>query len=115
MKYSSILQNLHFRNLAAVIRKPHTSSEWRGKYSQVPFWKLLKGVENAKTPQIFATNRAEFVGRFCELLAKLASADLHLQYTTEDLAWFIEMMDNEHALPIASLLLAYASAPETQS
>lgn len=107
MNYSDILANPHFKTLAAVIRKPFWSKEWRQSHSAVPFWQLLENVNEAKD-----LGHADVTTRFCELLTALAIADRTLTYTEEDLTWFVEMMDSSEALAIVSLLLAYASAPE---
>jgi len=105
--YSDILRNPHFNNLAAIIRQPFLSKQWRREHSAVPFWQILDGLNKAKEAQA-----KEFVIVFCDLLSKLAAADFSLAYTIDDLAWFINAMDGEHALTVASLLLAYASASE---
>lgn len=109
MKYSDILKNPHFNTLAAIIRVPHLSQIWRDKHNEVPFWSLIDGLDDVKDLSDFA----EFVNRFCELLVTLTTADSRLAYTEEDLAWFVEAMDSKHAHVIASLLLAWASAPDT--
>ena len=113
MKYSDILKNEHFNNLAAIIRVPFLSEQWRKEHSEVPFWSLLDELNEVKTEEHFATNRAEFVNRFCAFLVTLITADERLSYSEEDLAWFVETMDSEHALPIISLLFAWFSAPDT--
>jgi hypothetical protein len=109
MKYQDILKNKYFNNLAAIIRVPHLSQSWRKEHGEVPFWSLMDGLSDVKD----ATNHTEFVNRFCELLVTLTTADSRLSYTEADLAWFVEAMDGDHALVIASLLLAWASAPDT--
>jgi len=112
MKYSDILRNEHFNNLAAIIRVPFWSEAWRKQYNGVPFWSMLNDLNEIKTEQHFSQNRAEFVARFCDLISSVTIADSNLDYTEADLAWFIQAMDDEHALAIASLLLAWASAPD---
>jgi len=112
MKYQDILQNPHFNNLAAIIRVPFNSEHWRKEHNEVPFWTLLDELSEVKTEEHFATNRAEFVNRFGAFLVTLTTADERLAYGEEDLAWFIEQMDGEHALPIISLLFAWFSAPD---
>lgn len=112
MKYSDILKNKHFNNLAAIIRIPHLSKSWRDDHNEVTFWRLLEDLNDAKTDETFATNRTEFVNRFCALMVELTTADPRLTYTEQDLTWLVESMDSEYALVIASLLLAWASAPD---
>jgi len=113
MKYSDILKSDHFNNLAAIIRVPFLSEHWRKEHDEVPFWSLLDELNEVKTEEYFATNRAEFVNRFCAFLVTLTAADERLTYSEEDLVWFIEVMDSEHALSIISLLFAWFSAPDT--
>jgi hypothetical protein len=110
MKYSDILKNKHFQNLAALIRVPFRSEQWRKDHPDVAFWTLLEEINDVKTAEMFESNRTEFVNRFLILL--LAASDSRLSYTRDDLRWFIEAMDGEHALVTVSMLLAYASAPE---
>lgn len=113
MKYSDILKNEHFNNLAVIIRIPHLSATWRKEHLvKVPLWQLLDALNDIKTEASFATDRTEFVNRFCDLLVKLTTADPRLTYSEDDLTWFVQAMDGEHALVIASLLLAWASAPD---
>lgn len=112
MKYTEILRNEHFNNLAAIIRVPFLSEEWKVERPEVPFWSRIENLTEVKTEQMFATNRPEFVKRFVAFLAELTQADPRLAYTEADLAWFIEQMDGENALVVASLLFAWFSAPD---
>ena len=107
MKYSYILKNAHFQTLSSIIRVPFQSQEWR-KTHPLPFWQQLKSLNEALSTK----NIHAFVSQLCGLLATLTNADADLAYTEDDLAWFITQMDGEHASAIASLLLAYASAPQ---
>jgi hypothetical protein len=113
MKHSDILKDPHFNNLAAIIRVPTLSQTWREEHLEVPFWTLLDELSDVKTEEAFATNRQEFVIRFRRFLVTLTTADSRLAYTEDDLAWFVQVMDGQHALVIASLLLAWSSAPDT--
>lgn len=113
MKYSDVLRNPHFNNLAAIVRVPFLSQTWRSEHPEVPFWKLLDEMDQVKTAQAFASNRQEFVERFCAFLVALTTADPHLAYIEADMQWFAEVMDSEHALTIISLLFAWFSAPDT--
>lgn len=113
MKYSDILKNPHFNNIAAIVRIPFLSATWRDKHIDVPFWTLLDNLNDVKTAEFFATNRQEFTTQFCQLLVTLTTADPRLAYTEDDLIWFIAVMDSEHALAIISLLFAWFSAPDT--
>ncbi len=112
MKYSDILKNKHFRNLATLIRTPFLSTKWRKDHPELPFWTLLEEIDSVKTAEMFESNRTEFTNRFLVLLATLTAADSRLSYTQDDLRWFVDAMDGEHALVIASMLLAYAIAPD---
>lgn len=112
MKYSDILRNEHFNNLAAIIRVPFLSKTWKAEHPEVPFWTRLDNLTEVKTEQLFATNRQEFVKRFVAFLAELTQADPRLAYTEADLAWFVEQMDGANALVLVSLLFAWFSAPD---
>jgi len=113
VKYSDILKDPHFNNLAAIIRVPFLSDSWRSSHPEVPFRKLLAELDQVKTEQSFASNRQEFVRRFCSFLIELTPADPRLSYTENDLQWFIEVMDSEHAFAVINLLFAWFSAPDT--
>jgi hypothetical protein len=113
VKYSEILRNPHLNNLAAIIRVPFRSEQWRKHHVEVPFWTLLNELNQVRTEKAFASNRQEFVKRFCAFLVTLTQADPRLFYTDDDLQWFIEVMDSDHALVIISLLFAWFSAPDT--
>lgn len=113
MKYSHILKNPHFNNIAAIIRVPFLSQSWRDEHNQVPFWTLLDELNDIKTEPFFNTNRNEFTQCFLSFLVTLTTEDPRLSYTEDDLNWFIETMDGEHALPVISLLFAWFSAPDT--
>lgn len=108
MKFSDILKNKHFNNLAAIIRVPFLSERWRKKHAEVPFWKMINDLDQAKD-----VSRTETVKHFCILLVTLTTADPRLNYAEEDLQWLVEEIDGSHGLTIASLLLAWASAPDT--
>lgn len=108
MKFSNVLKNEHFNNLAAIIRVPFLSESWRKKYAEVPFWTMISELDKAKD-----VSRVELVNHFCILLTTLTVADPRLSYAEEDLQWFVEAIDGPHGLTIASLLLAWASAPDT--
>ena len=81
MKYSDILKNPHFNNLAAIIRIPHQSQDWREAHATIPFWKLIDELSN--TP-----DATEFLNQLCNLLVMLTKSDERLTYSEADLAWF---------------------------
>lgn len=106
-QFSAILENPHFNNLASILRKPFWSSEWKREHPSMAFWQLLESLNKAKMVRV-----SEFTTVFCNLLIALTEADQKLSYTVDDLTWFVEVMDSKYALTIASLLLAWVSAPE---
>jgi hypothetical protein len=113
INFLEVTQNEHFQNLAQIIRRPFNSLNWRSNHNNIPFWSMLKEVMSVKSAEYFRKpeGRNEFIGRFTSLLISLAQSDTELSYTTGDMDWFVGVMNGEFALPIMSMLFAYASAP----
>lgn len=112
VKFSGMIHDEHFQALAAVFAPGYHSRDWRKQHSHIPFWERTNDLASVMTEQHFAQDRHEFISRFCALLSEVVATDENLAYTDEDLQWFVKQMDEPHALAVASLLLAYASAPE---
>lgn len=110
MKYSDILKNEHFQNLAANVQALYQPG-WKCKHPGSKAATIVIGLDKIRTGNNFAHNRAEIVGQFSALLVDMAHADSELTYTEDDLTWFVESMDTPGARAILSLLFAYASAP----
>jgi hypothetical protein len=107
MKYSEILNNVHFKNLAKLIRVPFHSPNWRRKHTNIPFWGMLGNIRKIID---VGTSRQDLLCRLLELLVKLRETDTRISYTEEDLNWLVDQADSKQAFAIFSLLLAYASA-----
>lgn len=113
MNYQDILQNEHFNNLAATIRVAFHSAAWKQNHTHVPFWTLNKAFADA----VFIDtemNKELVIERFTALITALADADPALcWYTAEDMDWFLQTLDSDHAKVVLSLFLAWYSAPDT--
>jgi hypothetical protein len=103
MKFSNILKNEHFNNLASIIRTPFHSSQSRPPH----FWPLIKKFQ-AVTPPDGSWNHQEVIAAFTDLLILFP-----LSYTESDLAWFISLLDAAPGIykPTVKLLQAWYSAP----
>ena len=111
MRYSDILTNEHFRKLSTIFRSA-LSREWQRTHQGVPILGMWKDMNAIKTEEHFNDNRQEFVARFMKALVAIARVDNSLEYTTDDLDWFIGCIDSDNALAIASLFMAYAIAED---
>lgn len=111
MNYLDILRNEHFNNIAAIVRVPFQSANWRDSHV-MPFWSRLAELDKLRATIDKKDGKSAFVTRFCGFLLELTEVDPRLAYTQDDLAWFIESMDSDQAMPIAALLFAWFSAPD---
>lgn len=110
MKFSDILKNEHFCNLAAIVRIPFHSKEWQDEHPHIAFWTLWKHIDDATSEALFKQSPHEFIDAFTDLLIALSEAGL--SYTTQDMDWLASVLDQPDSRAIVMLLLAYASAPD---
>ena len=111
MNYSDILKNPHFNNLAAIVRVPFHSLEWKTKHPEVAFWTLMDNLKSV-TPLDPKWNKCEVVEALTSLLVSLTKADSRLSYTEEDLNWLFSVLDTEQHKTIILLWMAWFSAPD---
>jgi hypothetical protein len=119
MIYSEVLHNPHFNNLAAIIRVPNLSQEWREiHHPDVPFHilvnKFARLTKPRDTTKATKLNKSEIVKAFTDLIVALTTADPRLSYTAQDLGWFIRIFDlpASDALAILNLFQAWYTAPD---
>lgn len=109
MKFSEVLQDPHFNNLAAIIRWPFRSQMWKQKHDKVEFWTRIKALDKANADP-FDSRR--WLLTLTDLLVAITDADPRLRYTTVDLDWMVAQMDGPHAATVASMFMAWFSAPD---
>lgn len=114
MRLSEILNNRHFCNLVSIIRIPLRSYDWQGENPEVRFSSRIFHLESLMTKKRFEdqSGRNEFTQLFLRLLKDIKLADDRLRYTNEDIQWFVQIMEQEHALVTMSMLLASAHAED---
>lgn len=101
MKYSDILANEHFQNMATAIRVIHFGD------AQADFVAALNMLKDATYPYI----EADWLARFVDL--QLALAEKHdSTFTTGNIAWLTERLQDERPDAFVALFLAYATAPD---
>lgn len=110
MRFSDILANPHFNNLAAIIRVPFQSQGWKQQRSAtVRFWTLIKELDDARAEPF---DKARWLVALSRLLVAITGADPTLSYTTDDLEWLVAQMDGAYAATVASMFMASFSAPD---
>jgi hypothetical protein len=109
MKFSQVLRNKHFNNLAAIIRVAATSIAWRERHADVPFWTL----HSAFFDLVFmpGKRRNDITAAFVGLITALTAADEHLFYTVDDMDWFVSVLDSDDRDVVLALFCAWAVAP----
>lgn len=114
MKYSEIIRNPHFNNLAAIIRVSFDTS-WQRSHAGTPFWTLQDKFLATIAPDLPQIDRGEVVRTFTDMIVALVKADDRLTYTEDDLKWFVEILDRPvgEAKAILHMLSAWWSAPDT--
>lgn len=111
MKYTDIINNASFQNIAATLRVPFRSAIWRGSHSHVPFWSLWNDLVELPGGPV----HADWPGRWVSLQVALAEADTNLVLSTEDITWLFSWIDHAdpgEAAAVISMLYAFASAPD---
>lgn len=109
MRFSDTLANPHFCNLAAIIRWPFQSLAWKRKNPEVQFWSLIGALDDAsKLP----FDKERWLMALADLLVAIAKADSWLSYTTDDLEWIVGQMDGPYPATVASMFMAWFSAPD---
>lgn len=110
VKFSDIMTNPHFNNLAAIIRWPFRSHGWKRRHAAtVPFWLLIKALDDANAQPF---DKKRWLLALSELLVAITKADPWLSYTTDDLEWMVEQLDTPYGATVASMFMASFSAPD---
>lgn len=110
MKFTTIITDPHFNNLAAIIRWPFRSHDWKKRHTaEVPFWLLIEALDKANAQPF---NKERWLVALSELLVAITKADPWLSYTTEDLEWMVEQLDGPYGATVASMFMASFSAPD---
>lgn len=114
MKYSEIVRNPHFNNLAAIIRIAFDPG-WQRNHAGTPFWVLQDNFLKTIDPDLPQIDRNEVVYTFTDMLVALVKADDRLFYTEDDLQWFAEVLDRPagEAKAILHMMAAWWAAPDT--
>ena len=117
MKYTDVLRNEHFNNLASVIRVPFQSIAWKRQHAAVPFWMLVGEFADAVKPSKgdVPLDRARTIKAMTDLLLSVSQADERLTYAPEDIDWFVSVLDmpDAEARAILNLFSAWFSAADT--
>lgn len=108
--YAETLRNPHFNNIAAIIREPLRSPEWRQAHPEVPFFALHDTL--VATFGVKKLNAEQVTSALSALLVALVEADERLSYTTDDLNWFVAVLDSPDAHVTLNMLQAWWSAPD---
>jgi len=113
MKFTEVLRNPHFNNLAAIIRVPFQSDHWRRDHAGVPFWLLVNAFSDAVSTET-PLDKKRVANEFMALVIALTQADERLVYTEDDLDWFVSVVDmsDGEAKAILNLFKAWFAAPD---
>lgn len=104
-----IVQNEHFRSIAAILHIPLSSQRWRSEHPQVPFltlWDALADTVALERPYQAQDTLTALVA----LQVAVAEADPHLALPEAAMVWLIERLEGSDGKLIVALLTAYASA-----
>lgn len=90
MKAREVLRNEHFNRLAAIIRVPFHSSEWRQEHYECDFWSLTESLDGA-----IEIDAPEYIlETLTSLLVAITKADSNLSYSPEDFDWIVEVLED---------------------
>lgn len=103
--FTDTLKNENFNNLAAIIRVPFQSQNWKRNHPEVPFWSMVENFSKSIKPAETRLDRERVIKHFTKLIAAIAQADDRLKYTPADLDWFIGVLDTPDADARATLNL----------
>lgn len=113
ISYPEILKNQHFLQFAAIFNIAQ-SAQWRKHHVEfnvrVQLQQLAEKLQ--KESGWPASKRQDFILQWNTLVANIVSEDPRLQYSEEDMNWFVEILslDNpEQAKAIFAMLFAVAS------
>lgn len=110
IKFTDILHNDHFQNIALVLRRAGWPTAWRQAHPNVPYWTLTDKLKKVATAEFYHTNRSEIVNRFLDLFNAIVIADPRVYYGPDDLDWFVGEFERPHGLAMLWLMLAWVSA-----
>lgn len=109
--FSSIMRNSHFNQFMMLLSVPFHSRRWRDEHPKVPYWLLLEPLKKAVFGKgdVWPQYKQQAFSAFVNLLVALVEADDRFRYSSEDMDWFVEMLDSEHGQVMLAMLLAAAS------
>lgn len=108
MKAREVLRNEHFNRLAALIRVPFHSSEWRQEHYEVDFWSMIESLDGA----IEIDSPEYILETLTSLLVAITKADSSLSYTPEDFDWIVEVLDDGDREMVFRLFQAWYAAED---
>ncbi|MBA3530602.1 MAG: helix-turn-helix domain-containing protein [Ardenticatenales bacterium] len=109
MRFSYILHHPHFNNLAAILRWPFRSAEWKKRHGKVRFGSLFEALDDALAQPF---NAQHWLWTLRTLLVEIGQADPWLAYREEDLVWLAAQMNEPHAASSAGMFMATFRAPD---
>jgi hypothetical protein len=110
---TDILRNQHFLRYAAILSLA-MMPEWREQHPEVPsvsgtinfrLSKLNKSILSGAT-----SIKYDFLMEWSRLFAQISEVDSKLQYTEDDLAWFIGVLDRDADIARLTFSMLFATA-----
>lgn len=105
-KFSEIIHNPHFNNLAVILNIPFHSGWWKQHNVDIPFKTLWRNFDKV-TDFEAEFNRSQVVEAFTELIVSVTKSSPSLLYTKEDLNWFFGILDDEDGQKVAAILALF--------
>jgi hypothetical protein len=116
INFSDILNNPHFSQFVVLLRVA-MSQHWRMRHPEVPSVRSTIGYRLLKLSQSFSKHapsiRQDFLSEWTMMFASIVEADPKLYYRTEDVDWFLGVLDGEYASLTMSMLFAAASSKQS--
>ena len=110
---TEILENPHFLQYAAILSVA-MSPKWRMLHPEIPSVRsalehrlsrlnraMLKGADNIKQ---------NFIGEWTSMFARIVEADPDLYYRTEDVDWFVSVLDSDEQIARTTFSMLFAVA-----
>jgi hypothetical protein len=108
MQARQVLKNKHFNRLAAIIRVPFHSSEWRQEHYRVDFWSMIESLDGA----IEIDSPEYILETLTSLLVAITKADSNLSYSPEDFDWIVEVLEDGDREMVFRLFQAWYAAED---